>query len=35
MEYESATQKVLFGNAVLAALMSGTEYDAIPKNGDS
>jgi hypothetical protein len=26
-EYESVTQKVLFGNAVLAALMSGRRYD--------
>jgi hypothetical protein len=33
-EYESATQKVLFGNAVLAALMSGTTYDVIHQNGN-
>jgi hypothetical protein len=33
-EYESATQKVLFGNAVLAALMSGRIYDVIIQNGD-
>jgi hypothetical protein len=33
-EYESVTQKVLFGNAVLAALMSGRKYDVIPQNGD-
>jgi hypothetical protein len=25
-EYEGVTQKVLFGNAVLAALMSGRKY---------
>jgi hypothetical protein len=34
MEYEDVTQKVLFGNAVLAALMSGRKYDVIPQNGD-
>jgi hypothetical protein len=34
MEYENVTQKVLFGNAVLAALMSGRKYDIIPQNGD-
>jgi hypothetical protein len=33
-EYEDVTQKVLFGNAVLAALMSGRKYDVIPQNGD-
>jgi hypothetical protein len=33
-EYEDVTQKVLFGNAVLAALMSGIKYDVIPQNGD-
>jgi hypothetical protein len=33
-EYESATQNVLFGNAVLAALISGRKYDVIPQNGD-
>jgi hypothetical protein len=27
-EYENATQKVLFGNAVLAALMSGRKHDS-------
>jgi hypothetical protein len=32
-EYENVTQKVLFGNAVLAALMSGRKY-VIPENGD-
>jgi hypothetical protein len=26
MEYEGVTQKVLFGNAVLAALLSGRKY---------
>jgi DUF917 family protein len=30
-EYEGITQKVLFGNAVLAALMSGRKYDVIPQ----
>jgi hypothetical protein len=34
MEYESATQKVLFGNAVLSALISGRKYGIIPQNGD-
>jgi hypothetical protein len=33
-EYESVTQKGLFGNAVLAALLSGRKYDAIRQNGD-
>jgi hypothetical protein len=33
-EYGSVSQNVLFGNAVLAALMSGTEYDGITQNGD-
>jgi hypothetical protein len=33
-EYEDVTQKVLFGNAVLAALMSGRIYDVIPQIGD-
>jgi hypothetical protein len=33
MEYESVTRKVLFGNAVLAALMSGRIYDVMPRNG--
>jgi hypothetical protein len=33
-EYEGVTQKVLFGNAVLAALMFGRKYDVIPQNGD-
>jgi hypothetical protein len=33
-EYEVVTQKVLFGDAVLAALMSGRKYDVIPQNGD-
>jgi hypothetical protein len=32
-EYESVTQKVLFRNAVLAALMSGRKYDVIPQHG--
>jgi hypothetical protein len=30
MEYESVTQNVLFGNAILAALMSGRTYVVIP-----
>jgi hypothetical protein len=34
MEYESVTQKVLFGNAILTALKSGTKYDVISQNGD-
>jgi hypothetical protein len=34
-EHESLNQKGLFGNAVLAALMSGRKYDVIPQNGDS
>jgi hypothetical protein len=34
MKYEIVTQKVLFGNAALATLMSGRKYDVIPKNGD-
>jgi hypothetical protein len=34
MEYENVTEKVLFDNAVLAALMSGRKYDVIPQNGD-
>jgi hypothetical protein len=33
-EYEIVTQKVLFGNVVLAALMYGRKYDVIPRNGD-
>jgi hypothetical protein len=31
MEYEGVIQKVLFGNAVLAALMFGRKYDVIPQ----
>jgi hypothetical protein len=34
MEYEDVTQKDLFGNAVLAALMSGRKYDVITQIGD-
>jgi hypothetical protein len=34
MQYENVTQKVLFGNAVLATLISGRKYDVIPQNGD-
>jgi hypothetical protein len=33
-KYETVTQKVLFGNAVLAELMSERKYDIIPQNGD-
>jgi hypothetical protein len=33
-EYENVTQKVLFDNAIFAALMSGRKYDVIPQNGD-
>jgi hypothetical protein len=32
-KYEDVTQEVLFGNAVLAALMSGRKY-VIPQIGD-
>jgi hypothetical protein len=34
MEYERIPQNVLFGNAVLAALISGRKYDLMPQNGD-
>jgi hypothetical protein len=34
MEYESVTQNVLFGNAILSTLMSGRTYVVIPQNGD-
>jgi hypothetical protein len=33
MEYESVTQKVSFGNAVLAILMSGRKYMSYFKVG--
>jgi hypothetical protein len=33
-EYEGVTQKVLFGNAVLAALLSGSKYVGILQIGD-
>jgi hypothetical protein len=33
-EYENVTQKLLFGNAVLAALMFEQKYDVISQNGD-
>jgi hypothetical protein len=33
-EHKSVTQKVIFGNAVLAALMSGRKYDVILQNCD-
>jgi hypothetical protein len=32
MEYENLTQRVLFSNAVLAALMSGRKYDILTQN---
>jgi hypothetical protein len=34
-EYENTTEKVLRGNAVLAALMPGRKYDIVPTNRDS
>jgi hypothetical protein len=34
MEYESVTQKVLFGKAILAALLSGRKYVVVPQNTD-
>jgi hypothetical protein len=34
MEYENVTQKVLYGNTVLSALMSGRKYDIIPQIGN-
>jgi hypothetical protein len=34
MKYESVTERVSFGNAILAALMSGRKYDVIIQNGD-
>jgi hypothetical protein len=33
-EYESVTLKVVFGSAILTALMSGRKYDFIPQSGD-
>jgi hypothetical protein len=33
-KYEGVTRKVLFGNAVLAALMYGRKYDVVPQIGD-
>jgi hypothetical protein len=32
MEYESVTQRSLFGNAVLAALMTGRRFDVMARN---
>jgi hypothetical protein len=32
MIYENETQNVSFGNAILAALMSGKKYDVITQN---
>jgi hypothetical protein len=32
-EYENKTQRVLIGNAILAAFMSGRKYDVIPQSG--
>jgi hypothetical protein len=34
IEYESATEKALFGNTVLTALMYVRTYDIILQNGD-
>jgi hypothetical protein len=34
IEYESISQRVLFDNGVLAAFMTGREYDVRPQNGD-
>jgi hypothetical protein len=34
MKYESVTQSVLFGNTVLAAMISGRKYDVNPQNDD-
>jgi hypothetical protein len=33
-EYESVTHKLLFDNAVLAALMYGRKYNVMRQNGD-
>jgi hypothetical protein len=33
-EYENVTQKVLFGNTVIAALMAARTYDVISRNCD-
>jgi hypothetical protein len=33
-EYKNVTQEVLFGNAVLSALMTGRNYDDIPQESD-
>jgi hypothetical protein len=33
MEYQNVTQKSLFRNTVLAALMTGRKYDVILQNG--
>jgi hypothetical protein len=33
-EYESVTQKVLFGNGILAEFMSRRKYDVMLQNGD-
>jgi hypothetical protein len=33
-QYETVTQEVLFGNAVLATLIFGRKYDVISQNGD-
>jgi hypothetical protein len=33
-EYESMTQRVLFGKPVFSAMIPGRKYDVIPKNGD-
>jgi hypothetical protein len=33
-EYENVTYKIVFGNAVLAPLMSERKYDVMPQNGN-
>jgi hypothetical protein len=33
MEYETVSHRVLFGNAILAALISERRYDVISQNG--
>jgi hypothetical protein len=35
MEYETVTQKVLFGDDLIASLMFGRKYDVITQNGFS
>jgi hypothetical protein len=33
-EYESVTQKGLYGDAAFASMMAGRKYDVISQNGD-